>query len=326
MLCIIPFFAGDKPQAIRLAEWIAELGGVKGHDCLLAVHKDTDSAGVIEPLTEAFGRVAEFTISDDMIVEREQHAWAANVMWKRTLNHVSAMNEPQPWLWLEPDAVPLVKTWLDQIDAAYQAGGRPFMHCLVETTRGKSNSGCGVYPVNVCHFTDRLWELSNVSWDIHLFEEFSKHTYYTPLIQDVGFMLDGKTLPTFEDHESLTLLRPAAVLFHRCKDGTLMDRLREEKDGITRKKAFPVLVDYDPSTGRSDPPTSNGREKELEARIAQLEALVRAAIPAAPPTQKLPVKAKAKAQPKRTAAQIAADKARMAKARAARKPKLTGVV
>lgn len=231
MLVVIPFCARDKSQAVRLAEWIAKLGGVGKHDCLLAVHKDTDSAGMIEPLAGAFGRIAEFAITDEMIVEREQHTYAANLMWKRTVNHIADMNESQPFLWLESDCMPIAKGWLDAISVAYDACGKPFMHELVKTERGRSNSGCGVYPAKVREFTIRLWELSNVSWDIVLYDDFSPHTCYTSLIQDIGFMPDGKTLPTFPDQESLSIIRPEAVLFHRCKDGTLIDRLIERASG-----------------------------------------------------------------------------------------------
>lgn len=240
MLVIIPFFRGDKPQAVRLAEWIAELGGVAKHDCLLAVHKDTDSAGVIEPLRKAFRRVAEFSITDDMIVEREQHAYAANVMWKRTANHVADMNEPADWFWLEPDAVPLLKDWLDIFDTYHAKSGKPFFHTLVETPRGRSNSGCGVYPAKVRDYTDRLWELSDTSWDILLYPDFAPHTAYTNLIQDIGFLPGTQTLPTFPDAASLSILAPGAVLFHRCKDGSLIERLREKSSGTALSASAPA--------------------------------------------------------------------------------------
>lgn len=240
MLVIIPFFHGDKPQAVRLAEWISELGGVGKHDCLLAVHKDTDSAGVIEPLRKAFRRVAEFAITDDMIVEREQHAYAANIMWKRTANHVADMNEPADWFWLEPDAVPTQPGWLDAIASEYAKSGKPFLHCLVETQRGRSNSGCGVYPAKVRNYTDRMWELSDTSWDILLYPDFAPHTAYTNLIQDIGFLPGTQTLPTFPNRDSLWNVKPGVVLFHRCKDGSLIERMREMLPGEALSASAPA--------------------------------------------------------------------------------------
>jgi len=278
MLVIIPFFRGDKPQAERLAAWIAELGGVGKHDCLLAVHKDTDSAGVIEPLQKAFRRVAEFSITDDMIVEREQHAYAANIMWKRTANHVADMNEPADWFWLEPDAVPLSSGWLDAIAEAHAKSGKAFLHCLVETPRGRSNSGCGVYPAKVRDFTDRLWELSDTSWDVLLYPDFAPHTAYTNLIQDIGFLPGTQTLPTFPDAASLSILAPGAVLFHRSKDGSLIGRLRPMPEIISPNKLKALEIDAKLLSGIGTPipfdpePTESERLKELLERIADLEA------------------------------------------------------
>lgn len=315
MLVILPFCARDKSLAVRLAGWIAELGGVKAHDCLLAVHKDADSAEVIEPLTKAFGRIAEFAITDEMIVEREQYVYAANMMWKRTLNHVADMGEPMPWLWMEPDATPISADWLDRLAAEYKAKGRPFLHDLVITARGKSNSGCGIYPAAVRDYTDRLWQLSNVSWDVLLYNDFAEHTAYTPLIQDIGFM-PGTTdvLPTFRDAGALDALRPGAVLFHRCRDGSLIDRLRERAGTPSLRKAVQESLSHPPVEDRA---ALLSRISELEAKLSALEA---SKVPraAAPRVMTFSPK-KRKFLDARTPEQIAAAKARMAKARAGRK-------
>lgn len=302
MLVVIPFCARDKALAVRLAEWIAELGGAGKHDCLLAVHKDTDSAGVIEPLTGAFGRIAEFAITDEMIVEREQHTYAANLMWKRTVNHIADMNESQPFLWLEVDAVLTKASSLDEISAAYAACGKPFLHDLVKTPRGKSNSGCGVYPSKVRDYTSRLWELSDISWDILLYDDFAPHTAYTPLIQDIGFLSDGKTLPTFPDASSLSIIQPDAVLFHRCKDGTLIDRLRGEPAApasAPAKSGDGVLLV--PLLTPAQPPSAPSDRDELLERIARLEAILALALPTPIPSAASVTKAPAqrtKSRPK----------------------------
>lgn len=347
MLCAIPFCARDKAQAVRLAEWIARIGGVKAHDCLLVVHKDTDSVGVIEPLTEAFGRIAELVITDDMIVEREQHTYAANLMWKRTVNHIADMNESQPFLWLEVDCTPIPDdgrgNWLDAIAGAYKLFGKPFMHDLVRTPRGRSNSGCGVYPAKVRDYTSRLWELADVSWDILLYEDFARHTAYTTLIQDIGFLADGKTLPTFPDQDSLSIIRPEALLFHRCKDETIIDRLRErenwlesshgrapvpsgldasleETGGAVRLGAsHPSAPAVDPEIERHAWEEWKKREGELLTRIAKLESdLAYANATYHPPKPVAISRGKSKPKASRSPEQQAAIDARMAKVRAGR--------
>lgn len=319
MLVVIPFCAKDKALAVRLAQWILELGGVSKHDCLLAVHKDTDSAGVIEPLTKAFGRIAEFDITDDMIVEREHYVYAANLMWKRTCNHIAGMNEPQPWLWLEPDATPTDKAWLDSLAKEHADCGKPFLHDLVRTPEGNRNSGCGIYPARVHDYTDRLWQLSNVSWDVLLHHDFQPHTHYTQLIQDVGFMFNNpEIIPTFPDAESLGFIRPGAVLFHRCRDGTLIDRLRETAGASPAPAIKPKTT---PEIAAMVIERSNliDRIAELEAKLSGVPASVPARsgngaklIPSLKPARRTPNK-------KRTKAEQAAIDARMAAMRAKRK-------
>lgn len=361
MVVILPFCARDKAAAEKLAEWIKELGGVSEHDCLLAVHKDTDSKSVLEPLTEAFARVAEFAITDEMIVEREMHTYAANLMWKRVANHVADMNEPAPWLWLEPDATPLTAQWLDRLAAAYGECGKPFLHDLVTTATAQSNSGCGIYPPRVRDYTDRLWQLTNVSWDVLLFPDFQPHTAYTRLIQDAGFIIEG-VMPTFPDHNSLSFIRPEAVLFHRCKDGTLIDRLHEQllqklRIGVISNETHNAWVNEMILVGAGNPnplaiqPTPESdmlplRNPEpeparkliksihvytIEDTIVYFEDGTKQAVKASrvcvPAGNILPLvqNGKAKKNPKRTAQEQAKINERMAKARAGRGKKLTGV-
>lgn len=233
MLVLYPFCAKEKEAAVRLAEWIVELGGVSAHDCLLEVHADTDSTGVIEPLRAAFKRVAEFAVTDKMSTDRSMYVWCANMMWKRAAKHVAAMNEPMPWLWIEMDAVPLVPEWLDWLAAEYAKAGKPFLHHLTMTQTGSHNSGLGVYPARVSKYTNRLWELANSPWDVFLSPDFMPHTHHTELIHEIFYEegWDGPP-PTFPDAKSLARIKPEAVLYHRCKDGSLIQRLREAKGSV----------------------------------------------------------------------------------------------
>ena len=230
MLVCLAFCARDKAAAERLAGWIAELGGVKGHDCLLAVHRDTDSSGIIETLAGAFGRVAEFAVTDDMISGVERYAYCANIMWKRTLQHVAYMNESQPWLWIEPDAVPLVQGWVDSLTMEYARAGKPFLLDRVMTASGGvHNSGVGIYPAKVWNHTSRLHELGNDAWDVFFAADFTPHTHHGPLIHDNVAMRPD---PRFDTAQSLAIIRPGAVLFHRDKSGQLIERLREKLRGL----------------------------------------------------------------------------------------------
>jgi len=236
MLVIIAFCAKDKPIAERLASWIAELGGVKKHDCLLAVHIDTKSTGVIETLQGCFGRVAEFSVDDTETI----YPFIANMMWKRSAQHVADMNESMPWLWLEPDAVPIVPEWLDRIEEEYKTCGKPFMLDQVITPNSVHNSGVGVYPAKVRDYTMNLWNLANIPWDVFFKEDFTPKTHHTELIHDKFYKVwDDPTsgAPVFPDAESLSIIESKAVLFHRNKDGSLIQRLREARGGVVAARA-----------------------------------------------------------------------------------------
>lgn len=51
---------------------------------------------------------------------------APNNHWHWVVNHLDQNGNKQPWLWLEPDAVPMVPHWATAVEEAYRIGGKPF--------------------------------------------------------------------------------------------------------------------------------------------------------------------------------------------------------
>lgn len=244
MLVVLPFHAGDKDQAVRLAGWIRELGGVKEHSCLVLCPPTTDGVGVVEPLREAFGHVF------GLILERDEPGWpqGPNFMWHRMGVEMSARPQPEPWLWLEPDAVPLVPTWLDQIAAEYKTCGKPFMGDRTEVVGVAPHmSGVAVYPAMVCNHLERITDLfpppggQHYAWDLVFANQILPKAHFTKLIHHVRW-LDPvrRTPPLFKDAASLSHLRPGAVLFHHNRNGDLIDRLREARGGVSPTRS--VLI------------------------------------------------------------------------------------
>lgn len=229
MRVVLAFCDKDKAIAIRLAHWIRDLGGVQKHDCLLTVARSTNSVGIIEVLKEAFGSVKELIPYDDS----DKYPDGASLLWKRTAEFVAEEKNPRPWFWIEPDAVPLRSTWVDEIEAEYVKNGKPFMHDLVVTPTSQHNSGLGVYPPLVRNYTGgvtgrMLFMLENHSWDVYFSPDFMPHTHHTGLIQDVFWQLyKPDTPPEFPDAASLRYLDPKACIFHRQKSGNLIEQLRK---------------------------------------------------------------------------------------------------
>lgn len=233
MLCLIPYFVGDKNQAVRLAEWIRDLGGVKNHSCLLVIDSGTDSSGVIEPLREAFGSVN--TINSPSA--GPQGTWgdgttdatAPNEMWMTGANCVYH-KQKVPFFWLEPDAVPLRSTWLDEIEAEYKGCGKKFMGMLVNSPPHELHmSGVAVYPADVANHSLAMMMPGPVAWDYAGRDDTVRRqkAHFTKLIQH-EYRVHGKE-PTFPDRESLSIIKPETAVFHRCKVSDLVDRLREQK-------------------------------------------------------------------------------------------------
>lgn len=340
MLCVIAYCAKDKDTTVRLANWIAELGGVGNHDCILGVHTDTDTTGIYDVLAGAFRRVGSFLIDEEATI----YPFIANQMWKRCAQHVAdGIDEPQPWFWLEPDAVPLTPNWLDAIEAEYKAVNKPFLLDKVVTPTSVHNSGVGVYPARVRDYTTQLWNLANIPWDVFFKEDFTPHTHHTGLIHDKFYAKwDDPTSgpPVFPDAQSLDIIEPRAVLFHRNKDGSLIDRLRE-RGGMSKTPIQEVIESMKPGAFPNRlglPDRSEPSEIELlKSRIEALEVIVfparngaAASAPVqagdkgvscvSPPSLKPPrLRRKATKKDTRTPEEIQAAKDRMAKARAGRK-------
>jgi hypothetical protein len=239
MLCVIAWCAADKQRTIKLAEWIRDLGGVKAHDCLLIPALSTDADGVREPITEAFARVRIVRPDED------SNGWpnGANLMWKFACGQVAdELPDAQQWLFMEPDAVPLVPEWMDKLEAEYKRGNQPFMAGKVQIEgHAPHNTGVSVYPKYVRNYTANLWQLvtepkvlatdyAPIAWDVYFAKDFLPVTHHTKLFQDVYWQSPGKEA-AWEAEDALSQLEPEAVIFHRNKDGKLIERLRERRDG-----------------------------------------------------------------------------------------------
>lgn len=297
MLICLPFFVGDKDQAIRLANWIKQLGGVGHHDCLLVRDGSASLEGVLDPCQAAFRSVTAIMAQS----VGEQGKWgtgttdatAANEMWLTASTYVFHKFQCR-WFWLEPDAVPTRSTWADELEAEDREARKPFMGAYVNIPPHEPHmSGIAVYPASVPDYSLDMAIPGKIAWDYAGRRDTigKGKAHLTKLIQH-EYRIHGES-PTFPNAKSLSVIKPETAVFHRCKDSSLIDRLSER---LTAQKPAPAV---------------QSREQTLEARVKELEALIRKGSPT---------------KAKRTKAEQAIIDARMAKARAGRgKKKLTGV-
>ncbi len=236
MICVIPFHAGDVHLAQELMRWIEDLGGCGNHEALLLADRATQwnqCISLMESAQKSFRKV-HFAATDS----EYNFGWpqAANAMFKFASKYVEE-NLDSHWLWLEPDAAPLKPGWLDQLDSAYKASGRRFMGCVYRSNNPNIPepvlSGVAVYPQNCLKDAEEATK-GIAAFDVILSKQQNGAVAHSNLIHWV-WGEKREVAPRFAEVNApgteifcLRQLHPEAVIFHRCKDGSLIRLLREQ--------------------------------------------------------------------------------------------------
>jgi hypothetical protein len=247
MQVVLPFHAGDAQQAADLLLWVEQLGGAQSHDAILMVDGGLGWDVAVDFLTLAnkiFRHVNIISLQESVT------GWprGANALFLRAAEHCAGLNEP--FLWLEPDCVPLSKDWLDRIQSAYSDGFLGHIYeCNSPGLPRKLLSGVAVYPPNAYEIIHpRVGNQPHLAWDVsaaeailptakdsHLFHHFWGNKDLPPTFS-VRKTQESPTNTLTLDH-----LRKGAAIFHRNKDGTLR-RLVADKLGITPLTNFVVVL------------------------------------------------------------------------------------
>jgi hypothetical protein len=168
----------------------------------------------------------------------------------------------QPFLFMEPDAVPLCEGWIDQIEVEYRACGSPFMGDYVDlSSLGDGGidhmSGIAVYDWNLSIHAPRLFNCNNgkeeFAWDIFAASDIVPKMHRTNLIQHDWEKYRKKPV-------DVSSPRLGAVIYHPDKQGVLLN------DGL----AGPLnSVQGEPATGA--PVSVSSFKHEGSAQISNEE-------------------------------------------------------
>src|SRR5258708_694554 len=144
LLVVIPFCKKDTSSAGRLLEWIKELGGCPKNDCLFVAAGDIVSAPIHHSVFKS-----ESIIHTPFQLKDESHPIGPNWMFESTLKHLAKTGNESPFIWLEPDAIPLRKDWLRLIEMEYQSAvdnGKPILAdiCELKDARFPAHISSGV--------------------------------------------------------------------------------------------------------------------------------------------------------------------------------------
>ena len=220
MKVVTQFHAGDRPLLEKLLAWIAFLAP-QGRHKLLLLADPADTTGDLDKL-----HLLALKAFNQAEIDFVAPGPAGNVFaYNRGLTKALTETE-EPFLWLEPDCVPLRADWLDAIERHYIESGKPFLGTTFERRGRNYLHSNAVYPAHVERYNHALLYAVRTPVESVAPLRTLIQTQLTGLIQHVYVGPDGQP-PTFPDVGSLDMLRSGAVLWHRCKDGTLIDRLKE---------------------------------------------------------------------------------------------------
>lgn len=240
MIAVIPFHCGDHGSAAELLRWIQLLGGCPRQSAVLVADADTQWGHAIDLLDLANQTFRSATLITN---DRPVKGWieGSNSLFLTAAEHMESLKEP--WLWLEPDAIPIKPGWLDRLQFVYGQANKPFMGWLYTFEHPQPPiapfpilSGVAVYPADAwSRLVKSIRFAPNLAFDVASAPITAPNAAHTNLIQH--FYGEKNLAPTFAESKSdtsprntftLAHLHKDAMLFHRCKDGSLMRLLHRQ--------------------------------------------------------------------------------------------------
>ncbi len=234
------YFKGDRELAIKWLNWVKELGGLGNHKLFLIRAFDCDPIPEVLPFTEVKDEECQTEPKgqqDWQSREPMRSASAPNSMF-RQLAWKFYNEKLGPYLFIEPDCIPLVTGWHDKLWDEYVRGGKPFCGAkvLIESVP-EHLTGNSIY-VDVPELAPSLVRRTNwtpagqprsfeLAFDIAGAREVLQKCHFTTLIQH-KFRFKG-----FESrYEFDAVIDKNAVVFHSDKKGTIYKYLRENLSGV----------------------------------------------------------------------------------------------
>ena len=257
LIAALPYCSKDIDLAKNLLKWIHDLGGCPGHSCLLfpdsTVPKEEQKA-MKELAMPSFGYAGTIPLT---IPPR---GFAPNHMFMLAMQQIM-FSYKLAVLWLEPDCVPTQSGWMSRLSEEYVGSPKRLLGPLIESTQpglpAVYLAGVAIYPPDVFPLYDAFASIksANVAWDMEAASAAVPRAKNSQFIQH--FWGERDLPPTFVKEVSagqpanalpLSFIKPETVLFHRCKDSSLINLL---------KAALPTPSFVPPAPRRGRTPKNN---------------------------------------------------------------------
>jgi len=266
LLVVLPYHAGDFQLAQKLLVWINELGSCKPHSILLCADSQVsrDDMMKLMDLARPNFHKASTMICSVPTATAEKKVWAPNVMFLAAALQVHT-NYRMDFLWLEPDAIPIYPGWLNDLADEYEDCPRRYMGSIVPSN-GQPNlppsylNGVGIYPNDAIRDFENIESVksSEQAFDIGSAGVIVPKSLNTPSIRHYygtkelpPTFVEARAVDAPKNHVTLDFVGEDTIIFHRSKDGNLIELLR--KKGV-RKTSNPSLADAPPDVPPTTPP------------------------------------------------------------------------
>lgn len=230
---VLPFIESDVPQVINLLKWCAELSGRINYSIFLLPFKGLNFTEIKMYAERAFTDVqvipdSEGIVSDWKSDEKIKDAAGPNSMFRQAAWYFYFHKELGPWLYLEPDCVPLTDDWLKRLEDDHASHSMPISGVKMEWADEPYLNGVAIYPQNLVAqaaeiVTRVMWEQhpdKEVAFDVAGRSHVLKKAHLTNKIQ-----LSYRT-------EGVPILIPGAVLYHGDRNGQIIERLQKKEGDV----------------------------------------------------------------------------------------------
>lgn len=231
LLLVLPFCSREVSLLLKLIHWMKELDPESNTDVLISYDLGTNLRQVKMVKDAIMGAFANW--SELCYPVPPKHYFAPNWAFQCAARFISG-STTRPWLWFEADMTPLKPGWRAGLQAAYISSKRPCMGVLVPGM-GHMN-GTAIYPHDYAKWAHSAMTCTNGAWDMAQTRDITGSVHEASYIMQHAWGVVGGKLhpsqgqaPSFPTEKEMERINPKALTFHRCKDGTLIDRLRERK-------------------------------------------------------------------------------------------------
>lgn len=268
MSVVLGFVEREIPRVLQLLAHMATLSGRLDRTLYLLPCKGVHSEEITKAAQLAFSDVQliddnEGVTSDWRSDDNVRDAAGPNSLFRQAAWFFFLRRDLGPWLWLEPDCVPLSADWCERLEQAYRASGKPFLGTVMhwKQTGAAPNeylNGVAIYPQNAIALapdlvTRTMWEQfpeKEIAFDIAGGNSVHRQAHATDLIQ-LEYRGDGEPSA-----------RPGAVLFHGDRSGKLLQEISTKRNGGDAKCDAPVTnPPADNTSARFTGTSSNGAVK-----------------------------------------------------------------